>query len=120
MTGKSNIELLMANPEAMRRFQDALEQAATFVGINKEIDKISDALRTQLLAGFVCELDSSELLNFYRNEEHERLMVFATAVGTELGKRWGRERGSEVISEARIFSEMHVTNIGASKTGSET
>ena len=66
------------------------------------------------MAGLVCGIDTTELLKFHRNEKHERLLVFATAVGTELGKRKGKARGEQIISEARMIGAMHGTGIGVS------
>ena len=122
MTGdtKSNAELLMASPEAMRRFQDALEQAATAIGINKEIDNILESMRIQLLAAVACGLDSNDLLERYRDRNYEWLLVFATAVGNERGKRLGRARGLEIISESKAFGVLQNTMAVDSKTGSKS
>ena len=114
---KTDIELLMESPEAMRRFQHALEQAATVIGINMEISKISASLRTQLIAAAVCGLDPSNLLEYCRGKRHERLLVLAAAVGAERGKRLGRARAKEIISEARKFGVLQAQYFPLLKLG---
>ena len=117
MTGKSNIQLLIENPAAMQRFCEGLEQQATMSGIDIEIQKLSDSLRTQLSAARACGLDPGNLLAHCRQKPHEWLLVFATAVGTERGKRLGRERAKELISEARLFGVMQTSNFELLKLG---
>ena len=104
---KTDFELLSENPKALKRFCDLLVQHATVIGLEIEIDKISESLRTQLTAARVCGLDTSQLLDHCRTERHERLQVFATAVGTERGKRIGRQAGQSSVLEARKFAEVH-------------
>ncbi len=117
MTGKSNIQLLIECPEAMQRFCEGLEQQVTMSGIDIEIQKLSDSLRTQLIAARACGLDPRNLLAHCRNQTHEWLLIFATAVGSERGKRLGRERGRELISEARSFGVMQTSNFEFLKPG---
>ena len=104
---KTDFELLSENPKALKRFCDLLVQHATVIGIEIEIDKISDSLRTQLTAARVCGLDTENLLQLCHNKQHKRLLVFATAVGTERGKRIGRQAGQSSVLEARKFAEVH-------------
>ena len=114
---KTNIELLMESPEAMQRFQHALERAATVIGIDKEINKLSDSLRTQLTAAQACSLNTDNLLHYCREKRHERLLVFATSVGTERGKRLGRERAQELILEAHSFGALQAEKYAFLKSG---
>ena len=107
---KSNIELLTENPKAQKRFCDLLIEHATVIGIDKEINKLSESLRTQLTAARACELDTTELLQLCRDKKHERLTVFATAVGTERGVRIGKQRGGEIIKEAHEFARLQLAN----------
>ena len=107
---KTNCELLAENPKALQHFCDLLVQHATVIGIEIEIDKISKSLRTQLTAARVCGLDTQNLLQLCRNRQHERLLVFATAVGTERGQRLGREAGQNSIMEARKFASLNLVN----------
>ena len=107
---KTNFELLAENPKALKRFCDLLIEHATVIGIEIEIDKISESLRTQLTAAQACELDPTELLRLCRDKKHERLLVFATAVGTERGKRIGEQAAQNMIKEAREFAELQIAN----------
>ncbi len=102
---KSNVELLIQNPKAQKRFCDLLIEHATVIGIDKEIEKLSQSLRTQLTAARACELDPTELLRLCRDKKHKRLLVFATAVGTERGMRVGKPAAKRMIKEARKFAE---------------
>ncbi len=119
MTGKSNIQLLIENPAAMQRFCEGLEQQATMSGIDIEIQKLSDSLRTQLSAARACGLDPGNLLAHCRQKPHEWLLVFATAVGTERGKRLGRERAKELISEAYSFGALQAEKYVSLKPGAK-
>lgn len=117
MVAKSNTELLIESPEAMRRFCEGLEREATVGGIDIEIGKISDRLRLQLGAARACGLDPDNLLEYCRAERHEWLLIFATAVGTARGKRIGKQAGERSISEARTFGVLQAQNIRLLKPG---
>jgi len=108
---KTNYELLAENPKALKHFCDLLIEHATVIGIDKEINKLSESLRTQLTAARACELDPTELLRLCRDKKHERLLVFATAVGTERGKRIGKQAGQNSIKEAHEFASLQLANL---------
>ncbi len=107
---KSNVELLIEYPKALNRFCELLLEHSTVVGIDIEIEKLSESLRTQLAAARACGLNAGQLLNHCRSKKHERLLVFATAVGTERGKRIGQEAGQRSILEAHEFASLQLAN----------
>jgi hypothetical protein len=67
---KTDVERLIANPVALRRFCDLLVDHATVAGIDAEIDKISDQLRIQLAAARDWWLDTGNLLELRRNKQN--------------------------------------------------
>ena len=117
MVTKAQIELLKAHPEALQRFCDGLERMATQIGLNEEIRKISDSLRTQLRAAAACKLDPGNLLEYCRNRNHDRLLMIASAVGIERGKRIGKEHAQRMISEAYEFAIRQTANSAFLKLG---
>ena len=78
---KTDYELLIENPKALKRFCDLLIEHATVIGIEIEIEKISDSLRTQITAARACGLDTSHLLKHCRSKRHERLLVCDSGLG---------------------------------------
>ena len=108
---KSNTQLLIENPKLLARFCELLVQRATVTGIEIEVVKISESLRTQLSAARACDLDTTRLLKYCRAKKHDRLLVFAHAVGQERGQRLGRERGQQLLEEARMFAELQVARL---------
>ncbi len=117
MVTTEQIELLKAHPEALQRFCDALERMATQVGVNEEIEKLSDSLRTQLMAAVVCKLDPSNLLQYCRNRNHSLLLMVAAAVGIERGKRIGKAHAQQMISEAYEFASLQTAKSSFLKLG---
>ena len=116
---KNQIELLISNPEALQCFCDSLEREATQIGVNEQIEKISDSLRTQLMVAAACEIDPHNLLEYRRKQNHDWLLLIAAAVGIERGKRIGKEHAQRMISEAYEFASLD-SKFGVSKTGSRT
>ena len=107
---KTDFELLSENPKALKRFCDLLIEHATVVGIEIEIDKISDSLRTQFTAARVCGLPTDEFLRMCRNRQHSRLLMLADAIGIERGRRIGREAAQRSILEARKFASLQLAS----------
>ena len=117
MVTKEQLELLKAHPEAMQRFCDALERQATVVGIEIEIQKISDSLRANLWALRECNLPVASVLATVRDRKRDLLEICAVAVGTERGKRLGKQAGERTISEAQSFGALQAEKYALRKLG---
>lgn len=108
MTGKSNIELLIESPRAMIEFREAMAERATVCELEDEIRKLSHSLREHLSTARVCDLDISNLLNYRREQKHDRLLACAYAIGKERGTRLGKSAARRMIMEAYESSEQQL------------
>ena len=95
MTCDDDFKLLMQDPEAMQRVVESLaktlEAEVTMCGLSDEINKVIAAIREDYRAARTAGLDTSPLREYHETKGRDHLMLLATAIGRERGKRWARK-----------------------------
>ena len=95
MNTDDEYKLLLQHPELMRgaieALAETLEREVTVGGLNEEIRKVVAAIHDDYRVWRMVGRDTADLRDYYIAKPQDHLMLLATAIGRERGKRWARK-----------------------------